>query len=323
MKKRTKIVLLSILGTVLIGPFLVPVNTSGTLSNRAAAKEVWGEKSNFLELASHEVHYVTAGDPQSDRLIIALHGFGASSLTWKSNLTDLSKLGQVIAYDRAAFGFTARPTDFEGLNPYSTKAQYLVITELVERFGKDKEIVLLGHSAGGTIAAGYVAQHPGKVNLLILEDPAIYSSGGTPTWLNWIYSIPQLDHIGPLAVSSIATAGLDILNQSYHDPNKITQTTIDYYTQPLKVIGWEQAFWEFNKAERDTSVAKNLQKITIPTLVITGDDDQIVPTEQAIRLAAELPISRLEVIRQAGHLPNEEKPVEFNAAIDRFISQKG
>lgn len=319
MKLRTKLVLGALAATLVLGPFLVPVESSGTLSNKEAAAEFWQGRSKFVEILDHEVHFVEAGDPNSDRLILLAHGFGASAFSYKEVLAPLAAHGHVIAYDRAAFGFTERPTKWTGLNPYSAQGQLEVIDELIDLYGSGKEVFLVGHSAGGALAAGYALEHEEKLAGLVLFAPAVYGSAGAPQWLNWIFDIPQLDHLGPLAVASIATSGLEILDRSYNDPSKITETTIAGYTAPLQIIGWERAFWEFNKAPRSLDIADRLREITIKTLVITGDNDQVVPTDNSIRLAGELPNAELVVIDEAGHLPNEEKPQEFATAIIRYI----
>ena len=319
MKLRTKVILGTLLGAVLIGPFAVPVETSGTLTKEQAAAELWGSKSQFVELAEHEVHLVTAGNPGSDRLIVLMHGFGASAFSFRDVLEPLSEHGFVVAYDRAAFGFTERPETWE-LNPYSAQGQLQVIDELISLYGEGKEVFLLGHSAGGSLAAGYALDNSEKLAGLILEAPAIYTSGGTPAWFNWIYDIPQIDHLGPIAVSSIATSGLELLDRSYNDPSAITEETLAGYTAPLKIIGWERAFWEFNKSPRSIDVASRIDELTLPVLVITGDNDLVVPTDDSIRLAGELPSAELLVIPQTGHLPNEEKPRDFAQAIIRFMA---
>ena len=318
MRKTLKRVSIALVAVLLIGPFFIPVNTSGTLTKEDAAKTVWGEQSNWIELAGHEVHYVTAGDPNSDRLIVLLHGFGASAFSYKEVLEPLSELGYVIAYDRAAFGFSARPTKWE-INPYGTPGQLQVLDGLIEEFGQNKNVYLVGHSAGGSIAASYAIENQQKLAGVVLFAPAVLISGGAPTWLKWIFSIPQINHIGPKLVSKIATSGLDILYSSYFDQTKVTQETLNGYTAPLKIAGWEKAFWEFNKAPRDNSVGDRLAEIAIPTLVITGDSDKIVKTEDSIKVSQLISGSELVVIPQTGHLPNEEKPAEFAAAITKFI----
>ena len=251
--KKLRIFLLVVLGAILFVPFLIPVDTSGTLTKEQAAQSLWGEQSKFVELAGHEVHYVEAGDPGSERLIVLLHGFGASAFSFKNNLEILGEVGHVIAYDRAAFGFSERPTDWE-TNPYGTPGQLQVLDELVQLFGQDKAVYIVGHSAGGSIAASYAVENQERLAGLVLFAPAVLSGGGGPSGINWIYDIPQLDHLGPLLVSTIATSGLDILYASYFDESAVTQETLNGYTAPLEVIGWERAFWEFNKAPRDRTV---------------------------------------------------------------------
>lgn len=315
--KKLRIFLLVVLGAILFVPFLIPVDTSGTLTKEQAAQSLWGEQSKFVELAGHEVHYVEAGDPGSERLIVLLHGFGASAFSYKNNLEILGEVGHVIAYDRAAFGFTERPTDWE-TNPYGTPGQLQVLDELVELFGQDKAVYIVGHSAGGSIAASYAVENQEKLAGLVLFAPAVLSGGGGPSGINWIYDIPQLDHLGPLLVSTIATSGLDSIYASYFDESAVTQETLNGFTAPLEVIGWERAFWEFNKAPRDRTVGERLTEITIPTLVITGDTDEVVATEDS-RQVAEIMRAELVIIPQTGHLPNEEKPTEFANALSKFI----
>ncbi len=320
MKTRIKFILGSLAAVLVLGPFAVPVNSSGTLTYQEAAAISWEGRSEFVNLVDHQVHIITAGNPDSDRLIVLLHGFGASSLTWQQVLEPLGQAAYVVAFDRAAFGFTERPTSFGDLNPYSAAGQLKVIDGLVDLYGADKEVVILGHSAGGALALGYALDYPDKVDSLILEAPAVYGTGGIPSWLNWVFSIPQIDHLGPLAVASIASSGLDLLVESYTDPSMITAEVQASYTAPLKIDGWERAFWEFNKAPRSLNLVERLDDLRAPALIITGDDDRVVATADSIKLNGDLPGSELVIIEGAGHLPNEEKPQEFVDAVLRFLN---
>jgi pimeloyl-ACP methyl ester carboxylesterase len=312
--------LLGFLLLLLVGPFLVPVNTTGTQTKEEAAQALWQSKSNFTEFAGHQVHFVTSGDPDSERLIVLLHGFGASAFSYKDVLDPLGELGYVIAYDRAAFGFTERPTSWEE-NPYGIESQLSVLDQLIDRFGQGKEVVVLGHSAGGNIAASYAVENPEKVDTLILFAPAVLTTGGAPGFLNFLFDIPQLNHLGPLLVSTIATSGLQILYESYFDQNQITDEVLAGYTAPLMVEGWEKAFWEFNKAPRNSGVGQRLEELAVPTLVITGDTDTIVPTADSVIVFQRIKGAELIEISQTGHLPNEEKPAEFASAVADFITR--
>ncbi len=315
-------ILLGILLLLLVGPFLIPISTTGIYTKEQAAENLWGGKSNFVELAGHEVHYVTSGDPESERLIVLLHGFGASAFSYKDVIEPLGELGYVLAYDRAAFGFTERPTSWE-TSPYGIDGQLQVLDELIAKFGTNKEVFVLGHSAGGNIAAAYAVDNQEKLAGVILFAPAVLTTGGAPSFLNFIFEIPQFNHVGPLLVSTIATSGLDILYESYYDQDLITDEVLSGYTAPLKVAGWEKAFWEFNKAPRNSGVGARLEEIKIPTLVITGDSDTIVPTYDSVMVSERIENSKLVKISRTGHLPNEEKPEEFASAVIQFIEEVG
>lgn len=320
MKKFLKWFGLGTLALLLVGPFLIPVNSTGTLTKEQAAQTIWGGTSKWVEVASHEVHYVEAGDPESDRLIVLMHGFGASAHSYKDVLEPLSALGHVIAYDRAAFGFTERPTSWE-INPYGAQGQLQVLDELIDLFGDGKAVFVVGHSAGGNLAASYVVEKQEKLAGLVLFAPAVLGGGGGAGWWNWIFSIPQLDHVGPLLVSSIATDGLDLLYLSYNDPETVTEQTLAGYTAPLQVEGWERAFWEFNKAPRNTGISERLSEIRIPTLVLTGDNDLVVETADSIEVASLIEGAELAIIPRTGHLPNEESPIEFAEVVVSFIEK--
>jgi pimeloyl-ACP methyl ester carboxylesterase len=143
---------------------------------------------------------------------------------------------------------------------------------------------------------------------LILISPAILSTGGSPSWLNWIFSIPQLDHLGPLLVSSIASSGMDLLDESWYNKDLITDEVKAGYREPLSVIGWEEGFWEFNRAPRSFDVKGRLDEITVPTLLITGDSDAVVATADTEALATMIKDSVLFVFPKSGHLAQEETP---------------
>jgi pimeloyl-ACP methyl ester carboxylesterase len=174
---------------------------------------------------------------------------------------------------------------------------------------------LVGHSAGGTLAAQYVVDNKDAIQGLILISPAILTTGGSASWLNWIFSIPQLDHLGPLLVSSIASSGMDLLNESWFNPALITAEVTAGYREPLSVIGWEQGFWEFNRAPRAFDVKDRLDEINVPTLLITGDTDTVVATKDTEALATMIESSVLFVIPQSGHLAQEETPEDTMKAI--------
>jgi len=307
-----------VLALILVVPFLIPVQTSGT----APYKEVAGEGATFVSAQGIEIYYEKTDfacqegkDCSNPPVIFLMHGFGANTFSFREVTEPLSQLGDVIAYDRPGFGLSERPTSWEGENPYGSIGQDLILDQLITEFASGRDVILVGHSAGGTLAAQYVVDNKDAIQGLILISPAILSTGGSPSWLNWVFSIPQLDHLGPLLVSSIASSGMDLLNESWYNKDLITEEVKAGYREPLSVIGWEEGFWEFNRAPRAFDVKDRLDEITVPTLLITGDTDTVVATADTEALANMIKDSVLFVIPQSGHLAQEETPADTMKAI--------
>lgn len=323
-RKLSLVALASGLLAFLIVPFLVPSESSGTKT----AAEAAGPGATFTELVGLQIHVerqTFTGECECvPPLIVLLHGFGASTFSWREVIGPLGRYGDVIAYDRPAFGFTERPTEWGAVNPYGFAGNLALLDELLAKYGAFRKVVLVGHSAGGQLAAEYARLNPSKVSSVVLVDPAILTTGGGPAGLEWFYQIPQIAKLGPILVSGIAKTGDDVIRKSFYDQTKLTQKVFDGYHQPLQVRGWEQAFWSFATAPRENSLAENLEDLKLPALLITGSNDNIVPTSDTIKLSQLLIKSKLELIDKSGHLPHEEQPSLFLQAVERnwgFLSR--
>lgn len=318
MKRRIVIIALAVsavvLLAVLVGPFMVSVPP---LEGTRLPQELADPDSQFIEINGVNTHVKTMG--QGEPVFVLLHGFGASLDSWQAVMEPLSQLGTVIAFDRPAFGLTERPLTWEGENPYSSEAQVAQVIGLLDHLDVEKAI-LVGNSAGGTVAMQTTLAHPERVSALILVDPAVYSGGGAPAWVRPLLATPQMRHLGPLIARTIQARGPELIQLAWHDPSLLRPETIERYKKPLLVENWDKALWEFTLASRATGLAARLDALTLPVLVITGDDDRIVPTKDSIRLAGELPDAVLEVIANAGHVPHEERPGAFMDAVNRFLS---
>ncbi len=298
---------------LLVGPFLVPVPPlTGTQPPQALADA----DSQFIEINGLSVHVKTRG--QGAPVFVLLHGFGASLYSWQAVMEPLSALGTVIAYDRPAFGLTERPLTWDGPNPYGPEAQVALVIGLLDHFGI-QQAILVGNSAGGTVAMQTARAHPERVAALILVDPAVYNGGGAPAWVRPLLATPQMRHLGPLLARQIQTQGPALLKLAWHDPTQLTAETVALYQKPLQVDNWDRALWELTLASRAPGLADHLVEFNLPILVITGDDDRIVPTAESVRLAGELPGAELAVIPAAGHVPHEEKPEAFMQAVTGFL----
>jgi pimeloyl-ACP methyl ester carboxylesterase len=186
-----------------------------------------------------------------------------------------------------------------------------------------EKVILIGNSMGGTIAMNFYLQYPDRVQSLVLVDAAVYTSGGAPDWVKPLLNTPQMNHLGPLFARSILGSGPRLLEMAWHDPAKITPEVLAGYELPLQINAWDQALWELTKADRGIDLKSHLEEFAVPVLVITGDDDRIVPTVDSILLAEQVPEAQLVIIPLAGHVPHEEQPEKFLQAVIEFLTQRG
>jgi pimeloyl-ACP methyl ester carboxylesterase len=302
---------------VLVGPFLIPI---APLADTQPPQELADPDSRFAEVNGVNVHYKTAGTGKP--ALVLLHGFAASVFSWHEVMEPLSEVGLVAAFDRPAFGLTERPLpgNWEGHSPYSPEAQVELTIGLMDHLGIE-EAVLVGNSAGGAIAMLTALQYPDRVQALVLVDPAVYGTGSgfVPGWARPLLRTPQMRRLGPLLVRSIRNWGEDFARSAWHDPAQLSEEDWEGYLRPLQAENWDKGLWEFALASHSLNLEKRLDEIQMPTLVITGDDDRIVPTEESIRLARELPRAELIVVPECGHVPHEECPDAFLEGTLRFL----
>jgi pimeloyl-ACP methyl ester carboxylesterase len=301
-----------------IGPLVVPIPPlEGTVPPQTLADP----DSQFVEVQGVTLHVKAEGEGEPP--LVLLHGFGASTYSWREVMAPLAEDARVVAFDRPAFGLTERPLPGEpswpGYNPYTDDAQMDVTVGLMDALGME-QAVLIGNSAGGTVAAETALAYPDRVRALVLVDAAIFTGGGSPAWVRPLLNTPQMRRIGPLIARGIRSWGRDFGRSAWHDPSKIPPDYWEHYERPLQAQHWDRALWQLTLSSRPSTVPDRLSELTMPVLVITGDDDQIVPTAQSVRLAESLPNAELVVIPDCGHVPQEECPDAWLAAVEAFLS---
>jgi pimeloyl-ACP methyl ester carboxylesterase len=305
-------VVLSLIILALIVPLLIPVPP---LENTRPVEALADPDSLFATIDGINFHYKTAGAAGPD--LVLLHGFGASQYSWREVMPALAENHTVYAYDRLAFGLTERPATWTGDNPYTPAASIRQLGLLLDSW-MVSEAILIGNSAGGAVAMEYALAHPDQIKALILVSPAL--GGGSPlAGYAWLYATPQIQRLGPLLVRGIQDSGLETIDQAWHDPSKQPADTIPLYTKPLQAENWDLALWYLSTTGEASSLPERLGEFSLPILVITGDDDRIVPTQSTVEVARKLPRAELVVLENCGHVPQEECPEAFLQAVLSFI----
>lgn len=188
---------------LLVGPFLVPVPP---LEGTVPPEQLADPDSRFAEVNGVNIHYKMAGE--GEPVFILLHGFAASTFSWREVMGPLSEMGTVVAFDRPGFGLTERPMpgEWEGRSPYAPESQADLTVGLMDALGIERA-VLVGNSAGGTVALLTALTYPERVGALVLVDAAIYVGGKTPGWLRPLFNTSQMRHLGPLLARQIRDWG--------------------------------------------------------------------------------------------------------------------
>jgi pimeloyl-ACP methyl ester carboxylesterase len=260
-------------------------------------------------------------NPTGERFIVLLHGFGASTFSWRTVTNELSKLGHVYAYDRPGFGFTPLAERTKQQDPYSLASQVDLLGQIIERKAKGRAVIVVGHSAGALVATEFVLRNPSVVSALILESPAVWRTPPVPDWLGKALRSPRLEKRGERLLEGFSQSGMKILTSSFFDRAKLTDAVIDGYKSPMQNIDWKVALWRFMTASQKNEIRSNLWRLELPTLVITGDHDRIVKVEDTFKVAERISGHSIYLVPNTGHLAHEEDPQDFLRVTKRFIEK--
>ena len=311
--RRLAIILVVFLLIVLIGPFLIPIPP---LEGTVPPKTLAGENSQFITLPFSgtdglDIHYWDAG--RGPHTFLLLHGFALNLYTWDETFDYFASQGRAVAYDRIPFGLSERPlpADWEAQNPYSREATVAMAIELLDALGIDK-VIVVGNSAGGLLAMQLALEHPERVEGVILAAPAVFSGNGSPPIAQALANTPQMKRIGPLIARAIGNVEFS---------SELTAVQKEQAAIGTRVDNWDKALWEFTAVTTQLDLSDRFEQHTQPTLVITGDADNFIPSEESIRLAGELPNAELAVLPGCGHLPQQECDTLFLQAVEDWLAK--
>ena len=261
------------------------------------------------------INYEKHGD--GARSLVLLHGFGASLETWRDVLPYLDQTYTVYLVDLKGFGLSSKPDD----NKYSPSEQARIVSAFLD-FVDVRHAVLVGNSLGGGVALmAYVTvpSSPARVDQLVLIDAAVYPQR-LPFYMS-LLKIPIVNRVIPHLMSADRQVKL-ALDKGFYDDSKVTADRVRRHAQFLTLPGSLHALIETaNEIIPDDiqSFLGKLKEVSIPTLIIWGQQDQIISEKQAERLHQDLHNSRLVLIPKCGHIPQEEAPKATADAIRAFI----
>ncbi len=312
---RLTLIFLALLVLSLITvPLIYPVAELETTPLRQLA----GKGATFAEVDGINLHYSEIGSAPPTLLL--LHGFGSSTFSWRKVTTPMGDRARVIAFDRPGFGFSARPAVTATSNPYTPEAQVALTLGLMDRLNVQRA-VLMGSSEGAAVAVRVALAAPERVAGLLLVSPAL-SSGGPPAWARALFNTPQAARMGPVIMRQFAEEpGRELLRRAYADPKRLSEADIAGFERPWRSPNWDRALWEVTKANGPSDLFSRLGDLRVPTLVVTGAADGVVPPEISRRAADAIQGATFASLPDCGHLPQEECPNKFLSAVTPWLNK--
>ena len=249
--------------------------------------------------------------------LLLIHGFGASTFTWRGVAPDLARDHRVIAVDLKGFGQSDKPLD----ERYAARDQAALLAQLIE--ARDlRDLTLVGHSYGGGIAL-MLALDPrmkGRFSKLVLLDTIAYPQE-IPVFFKML-DMPVFAHLGVRMVPPMAQVKL-ALQIAYFDDSKIDDQHVRAYSEPLRTAAGKHAIIHSARQivpEDLSELSERYSSITLPTLIVWCDHDRIVPLDVGLKLRRTMPNSTLRIISECGHMPQEEQPKATAELIRGFLA---
>ena len=270
--------------------------------------------STFIEVQGQRVHLRDEGPRDDPVPIVLIHGTSASLHTWDGWAEALRSQRRVIRFDLPGFGLTGP----NAVDDYSMAVYVQWLGALLDRLGVQRA-VLAGNSLGGEVAWATAHAMPERVDKLILVDAAGYAFESESV---------------PLALRIAATPGLNVLMRQllppgmveksvrsvYGDPARVTPQLVQRYRDLALRAGNRHAL-ATRMAQHNTGREQDIRDLKIPTLILWGARDRLIPPANGDRFAADIQGSQLVVFPELGHVPQEEDPAATVAVVQKFLEQ--
>lgn len=267
--------------------------------------------TGFVETNGTQLYYEMMGEGHP---LVLLHGGYLDRRMWDDQFSVFADYYQVVRYDIRGFGKSALPQ--------VSYADRQDLYELLQFLGI-KKTYLLGLSLGGAIAIDFTLEHPDMVDALILVGSPVpgYPYEVMLTKKELQEKIQQQTPLANAMQERNIPAMIDLLMD---DPTLVPSPHYPVARQRVREILSGYSFdWVLNPAPKQELIPVaygRLAEINVPTLLMVGTDDDIILHRSADKLEQDIPGARRVAISETHHMPNMEKPEEFNQLVLTFLS---
>src|SRR5665811_235295 len=276
------------------------------------------EATRTVILSGHEFAYLDSGDGPA---LLFIHGLTNSSRSWARLVDTLNMDYRILAPDLYGHGASAKP-----MGDYSLSAHAATLRDLLDRLGID-QVTLVGHSLGGGIALQFCYLFPERVSRLVLV-----SSGGLGRSVSPLLraaTLPGAEWVLPLIASDwvrlrAEAVGRTLARTGWRPSPDVTEAWRGFTS--LADADSRRAFLATTRSVIDpggqtvTAHDHLPMVVEIPTLVVWGTRDRMIPTWHATTAHQAIPGSRVELFEGAGHYPQLDQPERFAQVLSDFMS---
>jgi pimeloyl-ACP methyl ester carboxylesterase len=261
------------------------------------------QTSKEVLVFGQKIQYVEAGTGPT---VILLHGLGGSSQAWQFNIAALAEKYHVFVPDQIGFGKSDKPLVNYRIRTY---------VDFLDQFCKQLKIeraTLVGNSMGGWIAAMFTASFPERVDKLVLVDAAGYAPP------------KDFDTRVFFGLNPTTRAGMKVLvGKVFYNKAFQSDAAIDQAIAARLAAGDGYTINSITESiiRGEDFLDEIVKTIKRPALIVWGRQDGLVSLADGERFNKDIAGSKMIVIDQCGHVPNLEKPGEFNAAVLKFLGE--
>lgn len=262
-----------------------------------------------------KIHYTDTG-PQDRSTIVLVHGFSASLHTWDAWKTDLELDYRVVTLDLPGHGLS-RAED----PSLATIERFVdVVHEVTQELGVDR-FTLAGSSMGGNTAWQYALTHPETLDGLVLVAasgwPEEAGEGDDAPFIFTVLSNPiGRAVLKDLDMTSMTRSGLE---SSYSDQSFVTDELVERFVALSRAPGHRATLLAIMAGDRVFATPETVSQISVPTLMMWGREDNLVPVSGAQKFADAIESSQVVIYDGIGHIPQEENAAQSIADLRAFM----
>ncbi|MBC7590822.1 MAG: alpha/beta fold hydrolase [Salinibacterium sp.] len=284
---------------------------------RAVRSPLAREGSGFASIDGRAVRYRITGDGPP---ILLLHGIGRSLEDWDEQHELLSTHHKVISIDMPGFAYSERP---EG--PATIASLASVVPPLLDSLGIVGALPVIGNSLGGAVAMTLAVEHPEAVSSLVLVD-----SAGFGTEVTIALRLLAVTPLGVALTRPNPKSSMRAAQSIFYDKRLATPERVDRsytlalrpgHVQTLLDLARELGTFRGVRPQWRESLLADLRTLALPTLVVWGDHDHVLPFPHLDAAIAALPGAESHIFARIGHMPQIEQPEEFAAVVQEFLSR--